>query len=43
VKTVRFSGVRLIDVPGFIAAQLIGAMSATVVFGWFFPHRLKPV
>jgi glycerol uptake facilitator-like aquaporin len=43
VKTIRFSGVRLIDVPGCIAAQLIGAMFATVVFGWFFPQLLKPV
>jgi glycerol uptake facilitator-like aquaporin len=40
--TNTFSGVRVIDVPGFIAAQLIGAIFATVVFGWFFPAPQKP-
>jgi glycerol uptake facilitator-like aquaporin len=32
--TNTFSGIRLIDAPGFIAAQLLGAGAAMRVFGW---------
>ena len=36
--TDTFSGIRPVDMPAFIAAQLIGAVLATIVFGWL----LKP-
>lgn len=29
-----FAGIRPMDAPGFIAAQLAGAVAATLVFGW---------
>jgi glycerol uptake facilitator-like aquaporin len=32
-----FSGIRPADVPGFVAAQLIGAGLATAVFRWLVP------
>lgn len=32
-----FAGIRPVDVPGFIVAQLAGTAAATVVFGWLFP------
>jgi glycerol uptake facilitator-like aquaporin len=32
-----FSGIRPANVAGFIAAQLIGAFAATVLFKWLFP------
>ncbi|NKB19453.1 MAG: aquaporin family protein [Alphaproteobacteria bacterium] len=32
--TDTFSGIRPEDMPGFIAAQLIGAVLATIIFGW---------
>ncbi|WP_137936719.1 MIP/aquaporin family protein [Chitinivorax sp. B] len=32
--TDTFAGIRPIDAPGFIAAQLVGAVVATWVFGW---------
>ena len=32
-----FTGIRPIDAPGFIAAQLLGAIVATVVFRWLIP------
>lgn len=32
-----FAGIRPIDVPGFIIAQLIGAMAATLLFRWLVP------
>jgi len=32
-----FSGIRPIDVPGFIVAQLIGAAAATALFRWLRP------
>lgn len=35
--TNTFSGIRPIDVPGFIAAQLIGAAAATALFRWLVP------
>jgi glycerol uptake facilitator-like aquaporin len=35
--TATFSGIRPIDVPGFIAAQLLGAAAATALFSWLVP------
>jgi glycerol uptake facilitator-like aquaporin len=32
-----FAGIRPADVPGFIAAQLAGAMAATLLFRWLVP------
>jgi glycerol uptake facilitator-like aquaporin len=32
-----FAGIRPIDAPGFIIAQLIGAAAATLLFRWFAP------
>jgi glycerol uptake facilitator-like aquaporin len=32
-----FAGIRPIDVPGFIAAQMLGAMTATWLFHWLVP------
>jgi len=32
-----FAGIRPVDVPGFIAAQLLGAAAATVLFRWLVP------
>ena len=32
--TDSFSGIRPIDAPGFIAAQIVGAVLATLVFAW---------
>jgi glycerol uptake facilitator-like aquaporin len=32
-----FAGIRPIDVPGFIVAELAGAATATALFRWFFP------
>jgi glycerol uptake facilitator-like aquaporin len=34
--TNTFSGIRPIDLPGFIAAQLVGAVCAMLLIGWFF-------
>lgn len=30
-----FAGIRPADVPGFIVAQLLGALAATILFAWF--------
>lgn len=35
--TDTFAGIRPIDVPGFIAAQVLGAITATLVFNWLAP------
>jgi glycerol uptake facilitator-like aquaporin len=35
--TDTFSGIRPVDVPGFIAAQLIGAFGATFLWSWLMP------
>lgn len=35
--TNTFAGIRLADVPGFVAGQLAGAVAATVLFGWLIP------
>jgi glycerol uptake facilitator-like aquaporin len=32
-----FAGIRPIDAPGFIVAQLLGAAAATLVFCWLYP------
>ncbi|MDQ5887983.1 MAG: hypothetical protein QG667_1274 [Pseudomonadota bacterium] len=32
--TDTFAGVRPLDVPGFIGAQLVGAITATLIFNW---------
>jgi len=37
--TDTFSGIRPQDVPGFVAAQLVGAALATAIFGWLAPFR----
>ena len=37
--TDTFAGIRPIDVPGFIGAQLFGAAAATVLFRWLGPAR----
>ena len=34
-----FAGIRPSDVPGFIVAQLLGAVAATLLFGWLVPIR----
>ncbi len=40
--TDTFSGIRPLDVPGFIAAQLIGAALGALVFGWLLqPTKAK--
>ncbi|WP_051293951.1 MIP/aquaporin family protein [Pseudoduganella violaceinigra] len=33
-----FAGIRPIDTPGFILAQLAGMIAATTVFCWLYPH-----
>jgi glycerol uptake facilitator-like aquaporin len=33
-----FAGIRPVDVPGFIVAQLIGAAAATMLFRWLVPN-----
>jgi glycerol uptake facilitator-like aquaporin len=35
--TNTFSGIRLADTPGFIAAQIAGALAATFLFRWLAP------
>ena len=32
-----FAGIRPVDVPAFVVAQLLGAAAATVVFRWLVP------
>lgn len=32
-----FAGIRLADVPGFVGAQLVGAVAATALFRWLIP------
>lgn len=34
-----FTGIRPADVPGFVVAQLLGALAATVVFRWLVPKK----
>jgi len=35
--TDTFSGIRPVDVPGFLVAQLVGAIAATLLFRWLVP------
>ncbi len=35
--TDTFTGIRPVDVPGFVVAQLLGAAAATVLFRWLVP------
>jgi len=37
--TDTFSGIRPVDVPWFIAAQLLGAAASTALLGWLLPAR----
>jgi glycerol uptake facilitator-like aquaporin len=34
-----FAGIRPVDVPGFVLAQLAGGMAATVLFRWLMPTQ----
>jgi glycerol uptake facilitator-like aquaporin len=33
-----FAGIRLFDVPGFVLAQSVGAVAATLLFRWLVPE-----
>lgn len=35
-----FAGIAPADAPGFIAAELVGALAATALFAWLWPARL---
>jgi glycerol uptake facilitator-like aquaporin len=37
--TDTFAGIRPADAPGFIIVQLLGALAATLLFGWLVPIR----
>jgi len=37
-----FAGIRPSDVPGFIMAQVVGALAATFLFKWLVPVRVSP-
>jgi len=39
--TNSFAGIRPIDAPGFIIAQLLGAAAATLIFCWLYPAPPK--
>jgi glycerol uptake facilitator-like aquaporin len=41
--TDTFSGIRPVDVPGFIVAQLAGATAATALFAWLVPPPFKEI
>jgi glycerol uptake facilitator-like aquaporin len=36
-----FAGIRPVDAPGFIVAQLLGAFAATFLFRWLVPSLPK--
>jgi glycerol uptake facilitator-like aquaporin len=36
-----FAGIRPADVPGFVLAQIAGAMAATMLFRWLVPSLPK--
>jgi glycerol uptake facilitator-like aquaporin len=38
--TATFSGIRWPDAPGFIVAQILGALLALLLFGWLFPKAI---
>ena len=33
-----FAGIRPVDVPGFVTAQFVGGIAATIVFRWLVPN-----
>jgi glycerol uptake facilitator-like aquaporin len=39
--TGTFSGIRLVDVPPFVAAQMVGALSAVLLFRWLSPAEAR--
>jgi len=41
--TNTFAGLRPVDVPGFVAAQLTGAFGATFLFQWLLPKTDGPI
>jgi glycerol uptake facilitator-like aquaporin len=41
--TDSFSGIRPIDIPGFVVAQILGALAATVLLQWLWSTRSRPV
>ncbi|MEQ8965689.1 MAG: MIP/aquaporin family protein [Azospirillaceae bacterium] len=41
--TDTFSGIRPLDVPGFVVAQAAGAVLATALMGWLLAPRVRPV
>jgi glycerol uptake facilitator-like aquaporin len=41
--TNTFAGIRPVDVPGFIVAQLLGAAAATALFRWLMPNAALAV
>jgi len=40
--TDTFAGIRPADVPGFMAAQLAGAIAAASLFAWLIPEHAEP-
>lgn len=40
--TDTFSGIRPVDVPGFLAAQAAGAVAAIILFQWLLPNGQPP-
>jgi len=41
--TNTFAGIRPVDAPGFVFAQLLGALAATALFRWLLPHETPEV
>ena len=41
--TDTFAGIRPVDAPGFIVAQLLGAVAATLLFNWLLPSNPQHV
>lgn len=39
--TNTFSGIRLVDTTPFVGAQIVGAILATLLFGWLSPLTLR--
>jgi glycerol uptake facilitator-like aquaporin len=39
--TGTFAGIRPVDVPAFLAAQLLGALSAALLFRWLAPADFR--
>ncbi len=36
-----FAGIRPMDAPGFIVAQILGALAATLLFSWLLPSKTR--